>query len=205
MQLYDYFRSTAAYRVRIVLNLKGIEYQSNSINLLEGEESQSDYLQRNPQGLVPSLELDDGTVLHQSMAICEYLEEQYPSPALLPLEITTRAKVRAFSQAIACDIHPLNNLRVLKYLTNTIGVDEASKLEWYRHWVAEGFQALEQVLNDQPVSKYCFGDTPTLADVFLVAQMFNARRFECDISAYPRLVTVVEQCDQLDAFRRAHP
>lgn len=205
MKLYDYFRSTAAYRVRLALNLKGIDYQSISVNLLEGEESESDYLQRNPQGLVPTLELANGTVLHQSLAICEYLEEVYPEPALLPTDPYVRSQVRAFSQVIACDIHPLNNLRVLKYLNKTIGVDEAAKLTWYRHWVAEGFQALEQLLNKQPVHDFCFGDEPTLADICLIAQMFNARRFECDTSAYPRLLAVVEHCEQLDAFKKAHP
>ena len=205
MLLYDYFRSTAAYRVRIALNLKGLDYQSQSINLLQGEESGADYLQHNPQGLVPSLQLDNGLVLHQSLAICEYLEETYPEPALLPADPAARAQVRAFSQVIACDIHPLNNLRVLKYLKADLGVTEETKLIWYHHWVKEGFGALEALMQRQTQSTYCFGESPNLADICLVAQMFNARRFECDVSPYPRLIDIVERCEQLDAFSEAHP
>lgn len=205
MLLYDYFRSTAAYRVRIALNLKGLDYQSQSINLLQGEESGADYLQHNPQGLVPSLQLKDGRVLHQSLAICEYLEEAYPEPALLPADPEERAQVRAFSQVIACDIHPLNNLRVLKYLKADLGVTEETKLIWYHHWVKAGFVALEALMQRQTQSTYCFGESPTLADICLVAQMFNAQRFECDVSPYPRLVGIAERCQQLDAFSQAHP
>ncbi len=205
MLLYDYCRSTAAYRVRIALNLKGLDYQSQSINLLQGEEGGTDYLQHNPQGLVPSLQLDNGRVLHQSLAICEYLEETYPEPALLPADPAARAQVRAFSQVIACDIHPLNNLRVLKYLKADLGVTEETKLIWYNHWVKAGFVALEALMQRQTQSTYCFGESPTLADICLVAQMFNARRFECDVSPYPRLVDIVELCQQLDAFSQAHP
>ncbi|PWQ94602.1 maleylacetoacetate isomerase [Leucothrix arctica] len=205
MLLYDYFRSTAAYRVRIVLNLKGIDYQTQVINLLQGEEGSSDYLRFNPQGLVPALRLDNGQVLTQSLAICEYLEEVYPENALLPADPIQRAEVRAFAQVIACDIHPLNNLRVLKYLVNEMGAEESTKLTFYRHWVAEGFTALEALLQQRLQSTYCFGDSPTLADVCLVGQMFNARRFECNLSPYPRLVAITEQCEQLDAFQKAAP
>ena len=205
MLLYDYCRSTAAYRVRIALNLKGLDYKSQSINLLQGEESSEGYLQYNPQGLVPSLQLENGQVLHQSLAICEYLEEAYPAPALLPADSAARAQVRAFSQVIACDIHPLNNLRVLKYLKANLGVTEEAKLIWYQHWVQEGFGALETLIQRQAESTFCFGERPTLADICLVAQMFNARRFDCDVSPYPRLVGITERCEQLDAFSRAHP
>ena len=204
MRLYDYARSTAAYRVRIALNLKGLVYDSENINLLDSEELQPEYLQRNPQGLVPSLELDDGTVLTQSMAICEYLDDAYPDPALLPSDPIVRAQVRAFAQVISCDIHPLNNLRVLKYLTGPLSVSRTEKLDWYHHWIAEGFTTLEIIARKQPDTLYCFGDTPTLADIFLAAQMFNARRFECDL-AYPRLVEITEGCEALDAFHKAHP
>lgn len=205
MLLYDYFRSTAAYRVRITLNLKGLDYQSQPVNLLQGEESGADYLQHNPQGLVPSLQLEDGRILHQSLAICEYLDETYPEPALLPADPAARAQVRAFAQVIACDIHPLNNLRVLKYLVGELEVAEEAKLIWYHHWVQEGFSALEALMQRQADSTYCFGESPTLADICLVAQMFNARRFECDVSPYPRLVAITERCEQLEAFSRAHP
>lgn len=205
MRLYDYFRSTASYRVRIVLNLKEIDYQSELVNLLQGEENSGAYLQLNPQGLVPSLVLDNQQVITQSLAICEYLEEVYPEPALLPEDPLARAEIRAFSQMIACDIHPLNNLRVLKYLVNDLKVDEGAKLLWYQHWVAEGFVALEALLAQRPASTYCFGETPTLADVCLVAQMFNARRFECDLSNYPRLLAVTQQCELLEAFKKAQP
>lgn len=133
------------------------------------------------------------------------MEEAYPEPALLPADSATRAEVRAFSQVIACDIHPLNNLRVLKYLMNDLSADEATKLSWYQHWVAEGFKALEASLLNRPESTYCFGEGPTLADIFLVAQMFNARRFECDVSLYSRLLAITEKCEQLEAFSNAHP
>ena len=205
MLLYDYCRSTAAYRVRIALNIKGLDYQSQPVDLLQGQESGADYLQHNPQGLVPSLQLEDGRVLHQSLAICEYLEETYPEPALLPADSATRAQVRAFSQVIACDIHPLNNLRVLKYLKGDLEVTEEAKLIWYQHWVQEGFGALEALMQRQAESTFCFGEHPTLADICLVAQMFNARRFECDVSPYSRLVGITERCEQLEAFSRAHP
>jgi maleylacetoacetate isomerase len=205
IRLYDYVRSTAAYRVRIALNLKHLAYESRSINLLAGEESTDTYLQHNPQGLVPALVTDNGQVLTQSLAICEYLEETYPEPALLPADPVTRAQVRAFAQAIACDIHPLNNLRVLQYLTAELGVDEESKLLWYRHWVAEGFRALEAVMQSRPETGYCFGETPGLADICLVAQVFNARRFDCDITPYPRLLAITKRCEKLEAFQAAHP
>ncbi len=155
---------------------------------------------------MPTLETDDGTRLTQSLAICEYLDECYPDPPLLPADAEGRARVRALAQAIACEIHPLNNLKVLKYLSGELGLDEAAKLGWYRHWIAEGFEALEALLADSPdTGAFCHGDTPTLADACLVPQVFNARRFECELSRYPTIRRIAERCDTLEAFQRAAP
>jgi maleylacetoacetate isomerase len=205
LRLYDYCRSTAAYRVRIALNLKGIAYETCNINLLESAQQDEEYLLQNPQGLVPSLVLADGTVLTQSMAICEYLEQQYPTVSLLSDDPVQAAKIRAFALAIACDIHPLNNLRVLQYLDHRLSADSDLKQQWYSHWIAEGFTALEAILENKPQTTFCFGEQVTLADIFLVAQMFNARRFKCDLKPYPRLLDVTEQCEALAAFQKAHP
>lgn len=206
MKLYGYFRSSAAYRVRIALNLKGLAYEQLAVNLADGEQRGVDNLARNPQGLVPVLETDDGTRLTQSLAICEYLDERYPEPPLLPADAAERARVRALAQAIACEIHPLNNLKVLKYLTGELGVSDEARLGWYRHWVSEGFDALETRLADSPATgAFCHGDTPTLADACLVPQVFNARRFDCDLSAYPTIRRIIERCATLDAFQRAAP
>lgn len=205
MKLYDYFRSSAAYRVRIALNLKSLTYQQIPVSLVKGEQGSPAHLARQPQGLVPALELDDGRVLVQSLAICEYLDEQHPEPPLLPVDIAGRARVRALSQVIACDIHPLDNLRVLRYLTGILDVSEADKLDWYRHWIHEGFRALEVLLASPETGRFCHGDQPTLADLCLVPQLYNARRFECDLSPYPRLVRIGEACDAVEAFTRAHP
>ncbi|MDN3522936.1 maleylacetoacetate isomerase [Halomonas ramblicola] len=204
--LYGYFRSSAAYRVRIALNLKDLGYDQIPVNLVKGEQRGEAYLARNPQGLVPALVTDDGTVLTQSLAICEYLEEVHPSPALLPQEPAERARVRALAQQVACEIHPLNNLRVLKYLVHELKLDEDAKQAWYRHWVATGFDALEAMLSREAGSgDYCHGDTPTLADVCLVPQVFNAERFECDLSPYPRIRRITANCRALQAFQRAAP
>lgn len=204
--LHGYFRSSAAYRVRIALNLKGLAYDQVPVNLVKGEQRGDDFLARNPQGLVPLLVTDDGTRLTQSLAICEYLEERHPTPALLPEAPAARARVRALAQLVACEIHPLNNLRVLKYLVHELKVDETAKLAWYRHWVAQGFDALEAMLSREAGSgDFCHGDTPGLADVCLVPQAFNAERFECDLSPYPRIRRIVDNCRALDAFRQAAP
>ncbi|GEK47714.1 maleylacetoacetate isomerase [Bisbaumannia pacifica] len=204
--LYGYFRSSAAYRVRIALNLKGLAYDQAPVNLVKGEQRGEEYLARNPQGLVPALVTDDGARLTQSLAICEYLDERYPEPALLPADAAGRARVRALAQAVACEIHPLNNLRVLKYLTGELGVDEATKMTWYRHWVSEGFAALETQLSREAGSgDFCHGDAPGLADLCLVPQVFNAERFACDLTAYPRIRRIVANCRALDAFARAAP
>ncbi|AMD00055.1 maleylacetoacetate isomerase [Halomonas chromatireducens] len=204
--LYGYFRSSAAYRVRIVLNLKGLAFEQVPVNLVKGEQRSETFRAHNPQGLVPALVTDDGTTLTQSLAICEYLDELHPSPALLPLEPAERARVRALAQLVACEIHPLNNLRVLKYLVNELKLDDEAKLAWYRHWVTGGFDALEAMLSREAGSgDFCHGDTPTLADVCLVPQVFNAERFECDLSAYPRIQRIVANCRALDAFHQASP
>ena len=205
MILYDYFRSSAAYRVRITLNLKGLDYEHRPISLVKGEQSSEDYKDFNPQGLAPTLVLDDGLVLTQSLAICEYLEETYPEPPLLPPDAAGRARVRALALAVACDIHPVNNLRILKYLTGTLKVSEDDKLSWYRHWVTEGFAGLETLLRYPETGQFCHGDFPTLADVALVPQVFNAHRFECDLTPYPTIQRIAEACEDLPAFARAHP
>lgn len=204
--LYGYFRSSAAYRVRIALNLKGLDYDQIPVNLVKGEQRGDDHLMRNPQGLVPSLVLDDSTVVNQSLAICEYLDEVRPEPALLPVNALERAQVRALAQSVACEIHPLNNLRVLKYLVREMGADEAAKLAWYHHWIAEGFTALEATLSNAPSSgDFCHGDTPTLADICLIPQVYNAERFECDLSAYPTIQRIAANCRSLPAFEKAAP
>ena len=205
MQLYDYFRSSAAYRVRITLNLKGVPYDSLPINLLKGEESDDDYRQINPQGLGPSL-VDRQHALTQSLAICEYLEETRPSPPILPGNAHDRARIRAIAQAIASDIHPVNNLRILKYLTGEFQVGEAQKLDWYRHWVMQGFEALEAMLSSsERTGECCHGNSPTLADICLIPQVFNARRFDVDMSAYPTISRIDNFCQHYPAFILAHP
>ncbi len=205
MKLYGYFRSSAAYRVRIALNLKGLSADNEYIHLQKGAQTMSDYLSVNPQGLVPAL-VDDGNVILQSLAICEYLDEQHPEPPLLPADALGRARVRALSQAIACEIHPLNNLRVLKYLTGELGLADDVKSRWYQHWVAEGFRGLEGLLTDRPgTGKYCHGNTPGLADICLVPQVFNARRFDCDLTPYPTVVRIANSLNELPAFADAAP
>ena len=207
MRLYTYFRSSAAYRVRIALALKGLPYDSLPVHLLRdgGEQLQAPYRAVNPAGLVPALD-DDGVVLTQSLAILEYLEETHPQAALLPADPAGRARVRALAQTVACDIHPIGNLRVLKYLTGTLQVSEADKLAWSQHWIAEGFAALEALLAASPdTGRFCHGDTPGLADCCLVPQVFNARRFEVDLAPYPTLAAIDAACAELPAFAAAHP
>lgn len=203
--LYDYFRSTAAYRVRIALNLKGIDYRQAPVNLLKGEDGDTGYRTVNPQGLVPSLEVD-GDVLQQSLAICEYLDELQPEPPLLPGNPLKRARIRALAQMVACDIHPVNNLRILKYLTGKLGVSEDEKLTWYHHWIHEGFRPIEQILKNHAADTgFCLGDQVSLADICLVPQVYNARRFELDLTPYPRIVAIEQHCLTLAAFERARP
>ena len=207
LKLYSYWRSTAAYRVRIALNLKRLSYQTIPVYLVKdgGEQHQPEYREKNPQGLVPLLE-DNGKLLSQSMAICEYLDETHEGPKLLPSEPFLRAQVRSVCQAIACDIHPVNNLRILKYLKGELSVSDDAKDQWYHHWIHEGFKALESQLGKQVSAiSFAFGNEPTLADAFIVAQMYNARRFDVDLSAYPRLVAIEQHCLTLDAFKDAQP
>lgn len=201
--LFDYFRSSAAYRVRIALNLKGVDYERVSVNLLEGDQRSSGYRSVNPQALVPTLDID-GRRLAQSLAIVDYLESTRPEPPLLPPDPADAAHVRALALTVACDVHPLNNLRVLKYLKDELGQEQEARDSWYRHWVAEGFAALEAMAAPRS-GRFLFGDSPTLADLCLVPQMFNARRLEAPLQAYPTLVRADAEANRLDAFAAAHP
>lgn len=205
--LYDYWRSSAAYRVRIALNLKKLTYQQRSIHLVRGggEQRQSTYAALNPQQLVPTL-LHGELVLTQSMAIIEYLDEVFPQPSLLPDSAVQRAQCRALAQVIACDTHPLNNLRVLQYLTGPLGADDAQKMDWYRHWMAKGFSAFEALLTRYGSARdYCLGMQPTLADCCLLPQVYNAIRFDCDLRPYPLIRQITEACEQHPAFAQAYP
>jgi maleylacetoacetate isomerase len=206
MRLYDYFRSSAAYRVRIALNLKGLAPERTFVHLRRGAQRADEYRALNPQGLVPVLALDDGTLLTQSLAILEYLEETHPTPALLPAGAAARARVRAIALAIACDIHPVDNLRVLQYLRNTLGVAEEQKDAWYKYWIDVGFEALEtQLARDGATGAFCHANAPTLADVCLVPQLANARRVGLDLAPYPTLVRIEAACIALPAFATAAP
>ncbi len=204
MKLYNYFRSSASFRVRIALAIKGLPYEYIAVHLARGEHRLPAYAAMAADGLVPMLE--DGDIrLSQSMAIIEYLDETHPAPALLPGDPLGRARVRALAQSIACEIHPLNNLRVLRYLVRELKVDEEAKNTWYRHWVRDGLLSFERQLAQQPASRYCWGDTPTLADCCLVPQIFNGRRFDVDFDGLPRTMAAFEACMQLEAFRMAQP
>lgn len=205
--LYTYFRSSASYRVRIALNLKGLEVRHLPVHLSRGggEQFGAEFRALNPQSLVPVF-VDDGVALSQSLAIIEYLDERYPTPPLLPESIEDRARARQIALAIACDIHPLNNLRVLKRLTQDMGISDAAKNDWVRHWVDLGFRALEDVLAAQPrKGSFCIGERPTIADCCLVPQVFNAERFGVDLSPYPTLRAIHAACQALPAFAAAHP
>ena len=201
MKLYTYFRSSAAYRVRIALNLKGVAYDSVSINLLTGEQREEGYRAINPQGRVPSLDIGVATLI-QSPAILEYLDECYPEPPLLPVGAVNRAKVRAVASLIGCDIHPLNNSGTIAYLKKRLGHDQATADEWYAHWVREGFDAIERLIEPGP---YAFGSRITLADVYLVPQVFNARRFKIPLDSYPKIAAVDAACAGHKAFQDAAP
>jgi maleylacetoacetate isomerase len=206
MKLYDYFRSSAAYRVRIALNLKGVAPERAFVHLRRGAQRADDYLALNPQGLVPSLVTDEGDVLTQSLAIIEWLDETYAKPPLLPADAAGRARVRSLSLAIACDIHPLNNLRVLNYLTGTFGVTDAQRDGWYRYWCDVGFEALEtRLAREAATGSYCHGASPTVADICLVPQLANARRVNIDLSPYPTLLRIEAACTALPAFANAAP
>lgn len=205
MKLYDYFRSSASYRVRIALNLKGIEAELLPVDLKEGAQKSADYAAINPQQRVPTLELDDGTRLYQSLAIIDYLEETYPTPALLPENTIERAHCRALAQLIVQDIHPLNNLSVLQYLVGTVGVDENTKLAWYHHWIHTGFRAFEARLEELGSNIFCIGNRLTLADICLIPQVYNANRFDVDLTAYPRIRAINAHCLSLESFAKAAP
>ena len=202
-RLYGYWRSSAAYRVRIALNIKGLDYEQVAIDLRAGQQKTPEYLRHNPHGLVPWYE-EDGVGLAQSAAIIEYLEERYPEPPLLPTDPAERAAVRAICQLVACEIHPLNNLRVLNYLRSDWNCDEEQVLIWYRHWIAEGMAMLERQL-ERTAGRYCFGDQVTMADVFLVPQVYNARRYRCPLAAYPKVCWVEANCNALRPFELAMP
>jgi maleylpyruvate isomerase len=203
MLLYDYFRSSAAFRVRIALNLKGLAAERRFVHLRKGDQRSAEYRAKNPQALVPTLEVG-GLHLTQSLAIIEYLDEKHPLPPLLPPGPEDRAWVRSIALAIACDIHPIDNLRVLQYLKKTLGVDDAARDDWYRHWIREGFEAIEAQLAGRS-GRHCFGDSPSLADVCLVPQVFNSQRVSLDLAPYPRIRAIHEACMQLPAFADAQP
>jgi maleylpyruvate isomerase len=206
MILYGHMLSSASFRVRIALGLKGLQVSSVLLDLRGGEQRLDEYLQINTQGFVPALALNDGAVLTQSVAIIEYLDEIHPEPPLLPQAPLARARVRALTQAITCDVHPLNNLRVLQYLENDLHQDKAVREAWYRHWVQLGFEALERwLVRDAATGRFCHGDSPTIADVCLVPQVFNARRFAVDLTPYPRIVGIDAACRELREFRAAAP
>ena len=204
LTLYTYFRSSAAFRVRIALNLKGLPWEPEVIWLPEGEHRGEPYIDVNPQALVPTL-VDGPLRLNQSLAIIEYLDETKPGPKLLPEDPAGRARVRSLSMLVAAEIHPLNNLRVLKYLKRELGQDEERIGVWYRHWCDEGLAAFERQLEDGGAGRYCHGDSVTMADVCLVPQIFNARRYETEVERYPRTMKIFDECMRLEAFKRAEP
>lgn len=204
MKLYTAFRSSAAFRVRIALNLKGLAYEPAFVHLARGEHRKPEYAAINPQALVPALEAD-GVRLVQSLAIIEYLEDLHPVPPLLPKDAAGRARVRSISLLVACEIHPLNNLRVLQHLKRALGQNDEQVNTWYRHWIADGFQKLEAELARAAAGRFCHGEAPTIADCCLVPQVFNAQRYQCDTSPYPAVMRVFAECMKLDAFDRAQP
>jgi len=205
VKLYTYFRSSAAFRVRIALNLKGLKYEPQLVSLPKGAHRQAEYAKVNPQALVPTLITDGGLHLAQSLAIIEYLDEIHPRPALLPGDAAEKARVRSLSLLIACEIHPLNNLRTLQYLKRELELGEDQVNAWYRHWIAEGLSRLEAELNAPGTGKFSHGDAPTMADCCLVPQIFNAQRYACDLAPYPTVMRVFGECMKLDAFDRAQP
>lgn len=214
MKLFNYFRSSASYRVRIALELKGLSYTYLPVHLVRAEHRTPDYGARSGDALLPALETDDGQTLVQSMAIIEYLEETHPSPALLPADALGRARVRALAQMVACEIHPLTNLRVLRHLTQDMQLSDDAKTRWYHHWSRGGLEAFERQLGllaasreaqGLPASLLCWGDTPTLADCCLVPQIFNAQRFKVPLDGLPRVMAAHQAASELPAFQRAHP
>lgn len=205
MKLYTYFRSSAAFRVRIALHLKRLAYEPVFVHLAKGQHRAPEYAEVNPQALLPTLELDDGTRLVQSLAIIEWLDEKHPAPPLVPKDALARARVRSLSYLIACEIHPLNNLRVLQHLKRALGQTQEQIDEWYRHWIADGLAKLEAELARPGNGKFSHGDAPSMADCCLVPQIFNAKRYNSDLAPYPVTMRVFENCMQLEAFDRAQP
>jgi maleylpyruvate isomerase len=205
MKLYSYFRSSAAYRVRIALALKGLDYEYVSVQIAKGRQFEAAFAALNAQNLVPVLE-DEHKLLYQSLAIIQYLDETYPEPRILPTDRFERNRVRSLALIVACEIHPLNNLRVLKYLTDVLKVSEEQKNAWYHHWVTTGFTALEHRLATEPqTGRFCHGDKPGFADISLVPQVANARRFKVDLTAFPTIVRIDAACNEIEAFRKAAP
>ena len=204
MKLHSYFRSSASFRVRIALEIKSLQYDYVPVHLARGDHKKPPYADLSADTLVPLLEID-GQQLSQSMAIIEYLDEKHPATALLPADALGRAKVRALAQSIACEIHPVNNLRILKYLVKDLKVEEEAKNTWYRHWCRQGLLSFEKQLAQLPASIYCYGNTPTLADCCLVPQIFNAQRFDTDLSDLPRTMAAFDACMALPAFQKAQP
>ena len=208
MKLYSYYRSTAAYRVRIALNLKRVDYEVEPVHLLRGggEHKQGSYTDKNPFGLVPMLQIDDDTQMSQSMAIIEFLEETYAQPPLLPIGGEARVRVRSISQSIVSDIHPLNNLRVLQFIRENFSDEGSARQHWYEHWIAIGFGALETFLaRDEMTGEFCHGDHVSFADICLVPQVYNAKRFNCPLDDYPTIRRIVTRCETIDAFIQAAP
>jgi maleylpyruvate isomerase len=204
MRLYSFHASSAAFRVRIALNLKDVEYETVPVNLPKGEHREAPFLATNPQATVPVID-DDGTILWQSLAIIDYLDARHPAPRLIPAEPVARARVQALAQLIVCEIHPLNNLRVRKYLANDLQLDAATQSRWYQHWIAEGFASLEPQLERFSGGRYCFGDAVSVADVCLVPQVYNARRYDCDLTPYPTIRRIADGLRVEPAFARAAP
>ncbi|HEX6691909.1 MAG TPA: maleylacetoacetate isomerase [Burkholderiales bacterium] len=205
MRLYTYFRSSASFRVRIALNLKGLAYEPSFVHLPKGEHRAAPYSKVNPQALTPTLQLDDGEQLAQSLAIIEYLDEVQPEPPLLPKDAKGRARVRSLSLLIACEIHPLNNLRTLQHLKRALGQNEDQVNAWYRHWVGDGLARFEADVARGMSGRFCHGDAPTMADCCLVPQIFNAQRYQCDLAPYPVTMRIFDACMKLEAFDRAQP
>lgn len=205
-QLYTFFRSSTSFRLRIALAYKGLAYEPHYVSLPKMEHRDAAYRELNPQGLLPLLIDDDGGSYIQSLAIMEYLDERYPEPRMVPADIRDRAYVRAVSQIIACEMHPLNNVRVLKHIKTQFGADESATKAWYAHWIEEGFRGLEDYLaHERKFGRFCFGDSVTMADICLVPQVFNAARFDCPVDGYPIIKGVYENCMKLDAFTSTQP
>ncbi|WP_420546682.1 maleylacetoacetate isomerase [Curvivirga sp.] len=207
MKLYTYWRSSAAYRVRIALNLKNITCEYKYVNLVKdgGEHKKSSYTSKNPQGLVPALELDDGQILNQSLAIIDYIDHNFGSSQFLSDDLMIRANIQAVAQIVACDIHPVNNIRILQYLSHEFDVEEDEKIQWYKHWVHKGFETIEAMLTQNSNGKFCFGNQASLADICLIPQVYNAKRFHVDMNNYPIINSINENCLTLDAFYEASP